>query len=97
MRSWVARSRIRGTTDAPVVERQLRPAARAPSRWAAVKLTFTQGTVTFNGEGLKKKIDPTLDFVAQTQVVDVTATVKITGLADAAENRAQQHTRTAAG
>jgi translocation and assembly module TamB len=39
--------------------------------------------VTFNGAGLKKRIDPTLDFVAQSQLADVTATVKITGLADA--------------
>ena len=55
----------------------------APSRSAAASLTFSYGTVTFNGAGLKKKIDPTLDFIASTQVVDVTATVKITGLADA--------------
>jgi translocation and assembly module TamB len=38
--------------------------------------------VTFAGEGLKKKIDPTLDFTASTQVVDGTAYIKITGLAD---------------
>jgi translocation and assembly module TamB len=38
--------------------------------------------VTFNGEGLAKKIDPTLDFVAQTQVMEITASVKISGLAD---------------
>ncbi len=39
--------------------------------------------MTFNGAGLKNKIDPTLDFVAQTTVADVTATVRITGFADA--------------
>jgi translocation and assembly module TamB len=31
---------------------------------------------------LKNRIDPSLDFTAQSQVLDVTATVKITGLAD---------------
>jgi translocation and assembly module TamB len=46
------------------------------------QLNFSSGTVTFNGQGLKKKIDPTLDFEAQTVAADVTATVKITGLAD---------------
>jgi translocation and assembly module TamB len=50
---------------------------------ASSKLTFTNGTVTFGGAGLKNKIDPTLDFTAQTQVADITATVRITGLADA--------------
>jgi len=39
--------------------------------------------VTFGGAGLKNKIDPSLDFTAQTQAADVTATVRITGLADA--------------
>jgi translocation and assembly module TamB len=49
---------------------------------ASSKLTFTNGTVTFGGAGLKNKIDPTLDFTAQTQVADITAIVRITGLAD---------------
>ena len=73
--------RIRGTTDAPNVGGSF-DLQRGTFTLGSSQLTFSQGTVTFNGEGLKKKIDPTLDFVAQTQVVDVTAIVKITGLAD---------------
>jgi translocation and assembly module TamB len=73
--------RVRGTSDAPVVGGSF-DLQRGTFTLGSSQLSFSQGTVTFNGEGLKKKIDPTLDFVAQTQVVDVTATVKITGLAD---------------
>jgi translocation and assembly module TamB len=47
------------------------------------KLNFTQGRVSFDGAGLRKKIDPTLDFTAQTTLADSTATLRITGLADA--------------
>jgi translocation and assembly module TamB len=50
---------------------------------ASNKLTFTAGRVSFDGAGLKNKIDPTLDFTAQAPVTDVTATLRITGLADA--------------
>jgi translocation and assembly module TamB len=40
--------------------------------------------VSFNGAGLKNKIDPTLDFTAQSTLADGTvATVRITGYADA--------------
>jgi translocation and assembly module TamB len=73
--------KIRGASDAPVVSGSF-DLQRGTFTLGSSQLTFSYGTVTFNGEGLKKKIDPTLDFVAQTQVVDVTATVKITGLAD---------------
>jgi translocation and assembly module TamB len=74
--------RIRGTSDTPVVSGNF-DLQRGTFTLGSSHLTFSYGTVTFNGEGLKKKIDPTLDFVAQTQVLDVTATVKITGLAAA--------------
>ena len=74
--------RIRGTTASPTVSGGFE-LLRGTFTLASSHLTFSQGTVTFNGAGLQKKIDPTLDFVAQTQVVDVTATVRITGLADA--------------
>ena len=47
------------------------------------QLTFTNGKVSFNGAGLKHKIDPTLDFTAQTTAADATATLHITGYADA--------------
>lgn len=74
--------RIRGTTDSPSVGGGFE-LQRGFFTLASSKLTFSNGNVTFSGAGLKNKIDPTLDFTAQTQVVDVTATVRITGLADA--------------
>lgn len=49
---------------------------------ASTQLNFTKGTVSFNGAGLKHKIDPTLDFTAQTTVADATTTLHITGLAE---------------
>ena len=73
--------RVRGTTDAPVVGGSF-DLQRGTFTLGSSQLNFSQGTVTFNGEGLKNKIDPTLDFEAQSQVLDVTAIVKITGLAD---------------
>lgn len=73
---------IRGTTADPVVSGGFE-LQRGFFTLASSKLTFSSGTVTFNGAGLSKRIDPTLDFVAQSQVLEITATVKITGLADA--------------
>src|SRR5215475_7812761 len=49
---------------------------------ASTKLDFTSGRVSFNGAGLTGKLDPTLDFTAQTTVADATTTLHITGLAD---------------
>jgi translocation and assembly module TamB len=72
---------IRGTTDSPSVTGGF-DLQRGFFTLASSKLTFSSGSVTFSGAGLKNKIDPTLDFTAQTQVLDVTATVRITGLAD---------------
>lgn len=74
--------RIRGTTDVPVVSGGFE-LQRGFFTLASNQLNFSQGEVTFNGEGLKKKIDPTLDFTAQTSVLDTTVMVKISGLADA--------------
>ena len=74
--------RIRGTTESPNVGGGFE-LQRGFFTLVSNKLTFSNGNVTFSGAGLKNNIDPTLDFTAQTQVVDVTATVRITGLADA--------------
>jgi translocation and assembly module TamB len=74
--------RIRGTSETPVVSGGFDLQRGTMNLSAGTPLTFSRGTVTFNGEGLKKKIDPTLDFEAQSQVGEVTAIVKITGLAD---------------
>ena len=74
--------KVRGTTAVPVVTGGFE-LQRGFFTLANSKLTFTQGTVTFAGMGLQKKIDPSLDFTAQTKAAEVTAVVHITGLADA--------------
>lgn len=72
---------IRGTTAAPVVSGGF-DLIRGTFSLASTPLTFTTGRVSFNGAGLKKKIDPTLDFTAQSTVADTTAILRVTGLAD---------------
>ncbi|EQD26194.1 protein containing DUF490, partial [mine drainage metagenome] len=52
---------------------------------AGTNLDFTSGRVSFNGEGLRHRIDPTLDFVAQSSVMytsATTVTLRVTGFAD---------------
>jgi translocation and assembly module TamB len=73
---------IRGTTDDPIVTGGFK-LHRGNFSLAGSRLTFTAGTVSFNGAGLKNKIDPMLDFTAETVMSDATATLRITGLADA--------------
>jgi translocation and assembly module TamB len=46
-------------------------------------LNFTSGKVSFGGTGLGGKLDPTLNFVAQTSASSLTATLTVTGYADA--------------
>ena len=74
--------RIRGTTDSPTVGGGFE-LQRGFFTLASSKLTFSNGTVTFNGAGLKNKSIPPSISPPSTQVADVTATVRITGLADA--------------
>jgi translocation and assembly module TamB len=50
---------------------------------AGASLTFSSGKVSFTGTGIKNKIDPTLDFTAQTTSGGYTATLTISGYADA--------------
>jgi translocation and assembly module TamB len=50
---------------------------------AGSTLTFNSGRVSFNGTGLNRKIDPTLDFEAQSQSTTFTAKLDVTGYADA--------------
>ena len=69
-----------GTTASPHVSGGF-DLIRGTFALASTQLTFTKGTVTFNGAGLKQKIDPELDFTAQSN--DGVATLHITGLADA--------------
>jgi translocation and assembly module TamB len=71
-----------GTTDSLVVSGGF-DLQRGSFALSGNKLSFTAGRVSFNGAGLKNRIDPTLDFTAQTTITDTTATLHITGLADA--------------
>jgi translocation and assembly module TamB len=72
---------IGGTTASPNVSGGFE-LIRGTFALASTKLDFTSGRLSFNGAGLNGKIDPTLDFTAQTTVSDGTATLHITGLAD---------------
>lgn len=75
--------RIRGTTDSPQISGGF-DLQRGSFDIASSRLIFSMGRVTFNGAGLSKKLDPTLDFTAQSTTSDnTTAIVHITGLADA--------------
>jgi translocation and assembly module TamB len=73
---------VGGTTDSPLVSGRF-DLDRGTFSLATGRLNFTEGNVSFNGAGLQNKIDPTLDFLAQAVIGDTTATMHITGLADA--------------
>jgi translocation and assembly module TamB len=74
---------IRGTAAEPEVSGgfDLVP-QRGSFTIASSKLTFTSGRVSFDSAGLRKAIDPTLDFTAQATVPDATVTLQISGHAD---------------
>ncbi|MGH8260282.1 MAG: translocation/assembly module TamB domain-containing protein, partial [Steroidobacteraceae bacterium] len=77
--------RVAGTTDDPQVSGGF-SMIRGSFSLAGTQLNFTSGRVSFNGEGLKGRIDPTLDFVARatvTYTAPTTVTLKVTGFADA--------------
>jgi translocation and assembly module TamB len=73
---------VQGTTDAPVISGGFE-LQRGFFTLASSKLSFSKGSVTFSGVGLKDRIVPTLDFTAATHAAEIVATVRITGLADA--------------
>ena len=78
------RLRIAGTSDNPRVSGGFRM-IRGTFALAGTSLNFTSGKVSFNGAGLKGRIDPTLDFIAQSSVVyngPTTVTLHVTGFAD---------------
>jgi translocation and assembly module TamB len=73
---------ITGTADSPRITGGF-DLQRGSFTLSSSKLSFTSGRVAFSGEGLHNKIDPTLDFTAETSVSATTATLHITGYADA--------------
>jgi len=79
------RLEVTGTSDNPRVNGGF-SMIRGSFSLAGTNIQFTSGRVSFNGEGLKGRIDPTLDFVAQASVTSTTATtvtLRVTGFADA--------------
>jgi translocation and assembly module TamB len=54
---------------------------------AGQTLNFTSGRVAFDGFGISSKLDPTLNFVAESAANNITATLTITGYADAPKIR----------
>jgi len=73
---------VGGSASAPVVTGSLN-LLRGTFNIGSSKLTFDSSSrVTFDGAGLKKNIDPTLDFTATATVQNVTAQLRITGYAD---------------
>jgi translocation and assembly module TamB len=74
--------RISGTSDSPLISGGF-DLQRGSFTIAGNKLTFdTTSNVSFDGAGLKRTIDPTLNFTAKTTVTGVTVTLTITGHAD---------------
>jgi translocation and assembly module TamB len=73
---------VRGTTTAPSVTGGF-DLQRGNFSFASSRLNFTAGRVSFNGTGLRNRIDPSLDFTAQSSVGNTTVTLHITGYADA--------------
>jgi translocation and assembly module TamB len=76
--------KVAGTSSSPQVSGGF-SMVRGVFSLAGTNLNFTSGRVSFNGQGLKGGIDPSLDFVAQSSVTyngPTTVTLRITGFAD---------------
>jgi len=74
--------RVGGTTATPQISGGF-DLRRGIFDLAGTSLTFTSGKVTFNGTGLRQKIDPMLAFEAESTSGGVTAKLNVTGYADA--------------
>jgi translocation and assembly module TamB len=74
--------RIGGTAAAPTVDGGLE-LRHGSFSLAGQTLNFTSGKVAFGGSGLAGKLDPSLDFVAQSTTSSLTATLTVSGYADA--------------
>jgi translocation and assembly module TamB len=73
---------VAGTSASPQVSGGLE-LRRGTFDLAGASLKFTSGKVGFTGQGVTQKIDPALDFEAQTTANNITAKLDITGYADA--------------
>jgi len=73
---------VRGTSTAPDIGGGLRM-ERGRFSVAGQTLDFTTGRIRFDGTGVRGRLDPTLDFVAETVSGGVTAALAVTGYASA--------------
>ncbi len=73
---------VSGTSKAPDVEGAFNM-INGTFSLAGVNLTFTKGRIGFNGAGPTNKIDPSLDFTAQSFVGSTVATLQVGGYASA--------------
>ena len=72
--------KVGGTTGSPQVEGALEM-RRGILALGGANLTFTSGRISFNGQALRSRLDPSLDLVAQQESNGITVTLKITGTA----------------
>ncbi len=73
---------VRGTADTPLISGDFRM-NRGSYAVAGQTLDFTSGRIGFDGTGVRGRLDPSLDFVAQTVSAGVTATLTVSGYASA--------------
>ncbi|HEY1724341.1 MAG TPA: translocation/assembly module TamB domain-containing protein [Steroidobacteraceae bacterium] len=73
---------IGGTTAAPDVSGGF-DLRNGTVNMGGTSLNFTTGRVSFNGSGVRHRIDPTLDLTASSTVAGATATLNVGGYADA--------------
>ena len=73
---------VAGTTTAPQVSGAF-TMRRGTFSLAGTTLTFSRGKVGFDGAGVTNKIDPSLDFEADTPTTSGTASLLVGGFADA--------------
>lgn len=76
------RLHVRGTTAEPQVAGAFEM-RRGTFGLAGTTLTFTRGRVSFDGGGLTGRLDPSLDFVAESTANSVTARMAVGGYASA--------------
>lgn len=72
--------KIGGRSSSPQVSGGLNM-RRGTMTLGSATLTFQSGKISFNGQALRRRLDPSLDLVAQTEGNGITATLKITGTA----------------
>jgi translocation and assembly module TamB len=78
--------KIGGTAAAPTIDGGF-DLRHGTFSLAGQTLNFTSGRVGFGGTGLAGKLDPSLNFVAQSSTSTLTATLTVTGYADAPKLR----------